>query len=781
MAGLALSMTEVAALCNTYADFKDADFVNYMAFCDVIDEVFTIKGLEQNPDKVVTLALADEIGESPMGLACPTLTETEKTELSDIYSVLQPRVRNEGIQLKIFFQDFDGNNDGCITEQQFIRTLNRVLQTSDYETNLIAKAYACRMGSNYRRFVADVDMDDMANKPESDEYLSSPSSPPPMMTYQDANRDTWGRMEQHLSYLVGKRRLRVRDFFLSDDKLRTGVVPRLSFYRSLTRGFGIPLNEAQLQAIADRFAVPSQMDRIDYMAFARAVTKTRMNRVYETTTEDEPALKEMLTDMRGFIQRERMVLKPVFKDFDKRGEDHVTREQFARALSMFNMLPPTPALREMLFNKYASVDPLRSADRFVNYQRFLCDVVEGAAPAPSTGGSGYAESTLGNAGSNAMQRGVGELSRSMRFGRPDRSVDAILAGIRQEVYVKRMRLDEFFRDMDKLRHCTISRMKFFRGLSSAGFILNENEMHALADAFPADSFDEFGRPLVLYMDFVKAVDQVFTLKGLEQDPNVDVEATVSGFRTLDKRLLEGDRSDLFNGRADGFSEEESERLYAVLRQMALKAARLRLEMGPAFSDFDRKKGGYVPSTVFERVLSMTDLYPESTRDLELMMRKFREPSCDSGIDVNYKAFSKALQVAAEGAPASEILDAVQYREKMRGRGDYPGFAQGAPAGGASQPAAAAPSVPVEDIFASMFKIVARRRVRLSDFLSDGDRLKSGRISFAKFRNGLARAGIDLGEGELQSLEGAFRSTAADDMVDWRNFMYTFNEYMKSQS
>ena len=72
---------------------------------------------------------------------------------------------------------------------------------------------------------------------------------------------------------------------------------------------------------------------------------------------------------------------------------------------------------------------------------------------------------------------------------------------------------------------------------------------------------------------------------------------------------------------------------------------------------------------------------------------------------------------------------------------------------------------VDDIVAQM----RARRIRLHDFLTDGDKLRSGEISGARFRSALGRAGLTLTTTDLDVLHAAFASRRHADLVDWRAF------------
>lgn len=71
--------------------------------------------------------------------------------------------------------------------------------------------------------------------------------------------------------------------------------------------------------------------------------------------------------------------------------------------------------------------------------------------------------------------------------------------------------------------------------------------------------------------------------------------------------------------------------------------------------------------------------------------------------------------------------------------------------------------------------MAKGRIRLHDFLTDGDKLRKGEISKARFRSALGRAGVTATLADLQVLESAFGSHVNADRIDWRSFQSAIGE------
>ena len=85
------------------------------------------------------------------------------------------------------------------------------------------------------------------------------------------------------------------------------------------------------------------------------------------------------------------------------------------------------------------------------------------------------------------------------------------------VVMKRVRINEFFHDFDKLRKGWVTRSQFSAILSTLGFDLTDEEFSSLADKYKAmDS-------MVDYRSFCRRINSAFTIEGLEWEPTTIVK------------------------------------------------------------------------------------------------------------------------------------------------------------------------------------------------------------------------------------------------------------------
>ncbi len=84
------------------------------------------------------------------------------------------------------------------------------------------------------------------------------------------------------------------------------------------------------------------------------------------------------------------------------------------------------------------------------------------------------------------------------------------------VVMKRVRIEEFFRDFDKLRKGKVTVPQFRSVLSMLNFPLTEGEFNSLAHKYNVDG--HFG-----YAQFCAAINLAFTQKGIDKDPIASVK------------------------------------------------------------------------------------------------------------------------------------------------------------------------------------------------------------------------------------------------------------------
>jgi hypothetical protein len=82
--------------------------------------------------------------------------------------------------------------------------------------------------------------------------------------------------------------------------------------------------------------------------------------------------------------------------------------------------------------------------------------------------------------------------------------------------MKRVRIEEFFKDFDKLRKGKVTITQFKTVLSMLNFNLTEEEFDSLAKKYNADG-------MFNYAQFTYVINSAFTQKGIDKDPVAHVK------------------------------------------------------------------------------------------------------------------------------------------------------------------------------------------------------------------------------------------------------------------
>jgi hypothetical protein len=103
--------------------------------------------------------------------------------------------------------------------------------------------------------------------------------------------------------------------------------------------------------------------------------------------------------------------------------------------------------------------------------------------------------------------------------------------IRSVVVMKRIRIEEFFRDFDKLRKGRITREEFKRILACLNFRLTQVELDALCEKYVTNDPEKFFN----YVAFTAGINKAFTITGIDKAPETKVMAATQGDTLLARR------------------------------------------------------------------------------------------------------------------------------------------------------------------------------------------------------------------------------------------------------
>ncbi|KAF1313525.1 hypothetical protein FI667_g17277, partial [Globisporangium splendens] len=778
VSGLHLSSAEVNLLLAKYRFPDEPLFVDYRRFCDLIDKVFTVKGLEGNPE--LKNRIRNEMP-SLKKFGAASLSESELELLKLVKAKLFAAVMNKGIVLKDVFHDFDQSNAGKVTKPQFVRGLLDIMYLTKEEMDVLLKAYGDELDVHYRALHFDI----CPGAAGAGTTVAAPRSPdrrrytaPAAFEPGSTDADAVQELEAELSELVFRNRIRTKNFFTDFDSLRTGKCSEAQFKRCVKLCFG-SLTESDLDLLVKKYVIKGlDCNKVDYIRFCNYVegksncesnddsnnyddilSSIAASTITSSATKCSREARGTLSDVEAEIHQ-----TPSFQDFDKGRREHITIEQFFRVMTILKLTLANDAEKRVLLKHYASTH----GDRSVNYVTFCYDLEH------------WKSGTTNQ--SRPLSRGniVSEIISPTRI-KPctfeeveseihTRSVPMLLRYIKQIAKRDRIRLDEYYRDFDKLRRGNVTATQFCAGLRTAELILSKDEMKLLGDECACrELVDSAGQHFVAWKRFVDDVESVFTVKGLERVPNHDLSALVTR-----------------GGRFGGVKEEkeltndEERRVTQVAVTMKRAIDRQRLSIKPTFEDFDRTKQGFISATKFERVLSMFSLLPADGAQTRLLVLKFREPiangttntTLSSIRDVNYRAFLQTLGIIGitPKAEGSTLLlpGSVAYRQELFNAGAIK--PENAAAIRQMRNLDTSSLTDVSLLIAKIRRQLNVRRIRIKEFVTEGGKLWSGEITVAKFHTALNRSGCVLDAADVDTLSTHFLSAKNSDKIDWRAFL-----------
>ena len=143
LAGLELKESEMKILASYYASFTHPGFINYVAFSDEIESIFTLKNLEKNPLTTPTPF------KPPVEWQQNTLSEEEDIVYNMTMNRVAEQVRKTRTQLFPLFEDYDRVHNGTVSQSQFHRVLSELEMgslLSEQEFRVIFAKFKVRIG-----------------------------------------------------------------------------------------------------------------------------------------------------------------------------------------------------------------------------------------------------------------------------------------------------------------------------------------------------------------------------------------------------------------------------------------------------------------------------------------------------------------------------------------------------------------------------------------------------------------------------------------------------------
>ena len=221
--------------------------------------------------------------------------------------------------------------------------------------------------------------------------------------------------------------------------------------------------------------------------------------------EEQKKFDELLQGYRSEISNRRILLKPLFQDFDRGNLGHISKNQFLRILYQHHIMPSKDYVN-LLLKKYTDKGNLDE----VNYYDFCRDVdlYEDDAKEISK--------THADAFKVTRPKHQNLTPDTITNDKPE-DLEDLFTKIRRKIKQQRIRVSEFLRDFDKLRCGGITNYQFRLGMNMAGLPLSNHEYQLIIENFPHQKDNH-----VRWRDICDKIEEVFTTKSLEKAPMTQV-------------------------------------------------------------------------------------------------------------------------------------------------------------------------------------------------------------------------------------------------------------------
>ena len=288
----------------------------------------------------------------------------------------------------------------------------------------------------------------------------------------------------------------------------------------------------------------------------------------------------------------------------------------------------------------------------------------------------------------------------------------LMAKIRSFVLANRIRVKEFFQDMDPLNSGFITKSQFIRCMSSVGCssIGNFNISKVETEALCKEYINPLDTKKVNWKKFETDVESVFTVRNLEKNPNLFVAP---------QNIFVMPPAGTLNWKDEALTSSENYKV--ILDNLKDVVERRRLDCWPPFKDFDKLNRGHVTVKQFEQSLSKLGLKVD-TKDLDILEAKFVD-----NVGFYYVGFLNELQ--------PNLIEEPKYAKFMAELHKL-----------SANEKEIAESNPLTDVQSILIKLkdqVFKKRVSIYEWLRDHDKLNSGRLSKETFKRAINLCNLDI--------------------------------------
>jgi hypothetical protein len=270
----------------------------------------------------------------------------------------------------------------------------------------------------------------------------------------------------------------MRDF----DKLRSGSITDTQFLSCLSM-MKIYLTHRESEMLIEKYTNPEKEKEVHWRHFCDDIdevfvikklekrndisdlgdiTKTSF-KLNELSLPDQAILQEILKQMKGFFEVNRIDPKPAFTNYDHLKRGKVLKPQFKKICHSMKLFIPDNDI-EILMKKYG--DPISNE---INYVVILNDAKDSGEDKSLS--QQHEEKQEEKKGGEEFIPSLSSANNfytyQTHFLNIDFNIKDVLDKIKHTVKINRIRLQEFFNDFDTLRKGIVSKAKFRTALDMA--------------------------------------------------------------------------------------------------------------------------------------------------------------------------------------------------------------------------------------------------------------------------------------------------------------------------
>ncbi|KAH0789460.1 EF hand family protein [Histomonas meleagridis] len=412
-----------------------------------------------------------------------------------------------------------------VTQPQFLRALP-FKDLSNEEKQALIQFYEdpTLHDVNYKRLMYDINQF-INNKTKNNNNTNTinglmPHQLQSIKPKQMPNSDVIHRFAEY----VKERRIRIREFFQSNDNLHLGYILGDKFKSTLTL-FGFYFTSDEIDFIYDKYKfIKDHTEYAKYQEFCSSIDQINDNQNTQpqsrTIVPQSPQLDAIIQKVRTAINRSRINVLPTFQGFDHQNHGFITGPQFHRALTILQ-LPISVSDLNVLVNSYGN-------ENDVDYFKFIEDVDPTHNQSRRVYRPLYTDKT-------SIEQVYGYTPKGDRFVTQEeademiykskrglikkvdehKDITSLLADIRRWSLINSVMFHDFLEPFDHYNCGEITIDQFNSGMTLSTYRLSESEFQCIVDNYSSKTNPGY----IKWRQFADDISSAIVSKDLEKNPN----------------------------------------------------------------------------------------------------------------------------------------------------------------------------------------------------------------------------------------------------------------------